>query len=504
MKLVSSEGMARIDRRAQTEFAVPSAILMEDAGVKGWEAVRRILWAGRRPREPIVFIAGKGNNGGDAFVMARQAALDGVRSLAIVLAAGRPAADTDPGRMLAMCDALGISCLDWTGQAQEINALLKGAAWIFDGIAGTGIRGALRPPLSDLVELINANPGRNIAIDVPSGVGDGFRSGHPAVRAGATVTMGLPKLCLYLPHARILCGRILVIPVGFPPALVEDPGIPGELLPRGAWRGLAPAIPPDTYKNQRGHLAVFAGARGTTGAAWLCATAAARSRVGLVTLFADSEAYPVVAQKLTSVMCRAWDCSAHPGKDAWDPAPFSGVCVGPGWGIGEARERWLERLISLPVSGVIDADGITLLGRLAARGKIDLAGRWALTPHPGEFSRLTGTPRDSVLDDPVGQALAASARLNAVIVLKGHSTVVASPSMRYWILDEANPALATGGSGDVLAGIVAAAIAGGMGPLEAALFGVSLHATVGRLAARREGWFLAEDMVPLISRVLRR
>jgi NAD(P)H-hydrate epimerase len=311
--------------------------------------------------------------------------------------------------------------------------------------------------------------------------------------------MGLPKLCLYLPRARALCGRIFVVPVGFPPALLEDPSIPGELLSSAAWRRLAPPIAADTHKNRRGHLAVFAGTRGTTGAAWLCATAAARARVGLVTLFADPEIYPLVASKLTSVMCRPWD---PPQRDAWDPTRYSAVLVGPGWGLADDKAAWLETLLALPLPGVIDADAITLLGEKAAVRKVDLGGRWVLTPHPGEFARLTGTAPDAVLDDPVGHAVAASKRLNAIMVLKGHSTIVAAPDGRFWILDGGNPALATAGSGDVLAGLIAAGIAGGLPPLDAARFGVSLHAFTGARAARQLGWFLAEDLVPLVSRVL--
>jgi hydroxyethylthiazole kinase-like uncharacterized protein yjeF len=499
MKIVSAEAMAHIDSRSRTEFAFPSSILLEDAGVKAWASVRRVIWSGTRHGR-LVFLAGKGNNGGDAFVMARQAAVERAHPLAIILANGRPTDDSDPGRMLAICEALGIPCMSWPAQADAVRARLREADWVFDGIAGTGIRGALRPPLSDLVEAANESPGKRIAIDVPSGLGDEFRQGHPAIRADFTLTMGLPKLCLYLPHARVLCGRIMVIHVGFPPRLLEDPDIPGELLLSRAWRKLAPPIAPDTYKNRRGHLAVFAGARGTTGAAWLSASAAARSRLGLVTLYVDSDAYPIVAQKLTSVMCRPWDAA----EAAWDHASFSGVLAGPGWGLAEAKERWLERLLALPVKGVIDADGISLLGRISSRATPDLGGRWVLTPHPGEFSRLTGTPREDVLADPVARSVEASARLNAVITLKGHCTIVATPPGRYWILDGANPALATGGSGDVLAGVIAAGIAGGMSPVDAALFGVSLHASVGRLAARRLGWFLAEDLVPLISRALSR
>jgi NAD(P)H-hydrate epimerase len=500
--------MTRIDQRSQAEFAIPSTILMEDAGVMAWAIARRVMRAGGSPGGPLVFLAGKGNNGGDAFVMARRAAVEGATGISIILG-GRPADGSDPAIMLAVCQALGIECIDWPSQSERALERITEAAWLFDGIAGTGLRGALRSPLADLVEPVNASRGKRLAIDVPSGVGDEFRAGFPAVRADATLTMGLPKLCLYLPHARILCGRIHVVPVGFPPSLLEAPDIPGELLRPSAWRSLAPEIPPDTHKNRRGHLAVFAGARGTTGAAWLCASAAARSRVGLVTLFTDSDAYPVVAPKLTSVMCRPWDApdpvaAGTADASSWDPSRFSAVLAGPGWGLTAGKERWLEALFGQKLSGVIDADGLTLLARIASRGRVDLGGRWVLTPHPGEFSRLSEFPRDEILDDPVRHAVDASARLNAVIVLKGPCTVVASPQGRYWILDGANPAMATGGSGDVLAGIVAAGVAGGMSPLDAALFGVSLHARVGRLAARRAGWFLAEDLVPLISRVLSR
>ncbi|HVO39423.1 MAG TPA: NAD(P)H-hydrate dehydratase [Spirochaetia bacterium] len=503
MKVVSSEAMALIDRRSQTEFAIPSLLLMEDAGVAAWSVFLSRVLRGRIPDGPMVFLAGAGNNGGDAFVLARRALCDGVTGLSIVLAAGRPSPETDPGRMLAMCEAHGIEVLSWEAGREGVVDRLSRASWIFDGIAGTGLRGALRAPLAELVKAVNAAPGTRVAIDVPSGVRDSFTAADPAVRASATLTMGLPKLCLYLPRARALAGRICVVPVGFPPALIEDPSIPGELLPLNAWREIAQPIPADTHKNRRGHLAVFAGAPGTTGAAWLCATAAARGRVGLVSLFAAADVYPILAAKSSSVMVKPWEEPRPPEWGGPDLAGFSGVLAGPGWGLSEGRERWLARLVTLAVSGVIDADGITLLSRIVGREPLRLGGRWVLTPHPGEFSRLTGVSRDEVLDDPVRHAAAWSRKLEAVIVLKGHCTVTAAPSGKYWILDGPNAALATGGAGDVLAGIIAAGIAGGMGPVDAALFGVSLHARCGRAARREAGWFLAEDLVPMVSKLLR-
>ncbi len=497
MKIVSSEAMAMIDRRAQEEFAIPSVLLMEDAGVAAWSLFVRRVCAGRVPQGPVVFVAGKGNNGGDALVMARRALCQGARTVAVVLAGGRPQ-EGSPARMLAISEAYGIECLSWQEDRDRVMDRLRAAEWILDGIAGTGLRGALRPPLSELVDAVNACAGRKAAIDVPSGVSDSFDPAWPAVRADVTLTMGLPKLCLYLPHARALCGRIIVVPVGFPPALVSDPSIPGEILPFEAWRGLLKPIPPDTHKGRRGHLAVFAGSPGTTGAAWLAASAAARSRLGLVSLFAGRDVYPILAEKATSVMVKPWDEPQGP-----DLAPYTGLLVGPGWGLAEGRERWLEHLVSQTVSGAIDADGITLLSRIAARGRLDLGGRWVLTPHPGEFARISGVPRDEVLRSPLHHAGELASRLNAVVVLKSHCTTVMSPSGSYWIIDGPNAALATGGSGDVLAGLIAAGIAGGLSPLNGALFGVSLHACLGRVARRRIGWFLAEDLVPLVSRILR-
>ncbi len=237
MKVVSAETMAEIDRRSQAEFAFPSTVLMEDAGLKAWAVTRRAMSAAGTAPGRIAFVAGRGNNGGDALVMARRAFVEHVGTPSVLLAGGRPEPGTDPGRMLAMCETLGIECLQWPADGAE--ALLAGADWIVDGIAGTGLRGALRPPLSAIVDIINSSRGRKIAIDVPSGVGDGYRPGDPAVRAELTLTMGLPKTCLYLPRARALCGRIVVIPVGFPPALGESPEVPGEMISRRSWRALA-------------------------------------------------------------------------------------------------------------------------------------------------------------------------------------------------------------------------------------------------------------------------
>jgi hydroxyethylthiazole kinase-like uncharacterized protein yjeF len=496
MKLVDSAQMSAIDARSQREFGFPSIVLMENAGVKATAALRRYVMRGALAQSPMTFVCGKGANGGDALVMARQLLMKGFTKLSVVLAAERPGEETDAGRNLLMAEKLGIRAVSYTADRRGAEALIADSEWLFDGIAGTGLRGRLSEPLAEVA----AARAVKIAVDVPSGLGDGFKAGFPAVRADYTLTMGLPKRCLYLPHARILCGVIIVVPLGFPPSLVNDPVIRAELLEGGSFRRLMPEIRADAHKNTRGHLAVFAGSPGTTGAAWLAATAAARARLGLVTAFLGKEEYPTLAVKLASVMAAPWS-EAEPEK-GFDAARFSGILVGPGWGLSPARQRWLERIIMMKTGGVIDADGLTLLGRLAEAKTPDLGGRWVLTPHPGEFTRLSGMGKDAVMDDPYGQASAQAVRLNAVVVLKGACTYIAEPSGSVWVHDGMNPALATGGSGDVLAGLIAAGIAGGMSATEAALFGVSLHGRIGRIARRKIGWFLAEDLLPLVSRVL--
>jgi ADP-dependent NAD(P)H-hydrate dehydratase / NAD(P)H-hydrate epimerase len=500
VKIVDAEQMARIDARSTAEYGIPSRDLMESAGRGAYQMMKASVWAGPAPAGPLVFVAGRGANGGDAFVMARHARLDGAAA-AVVLAGARPPAGTDAAANLDACEALGIPVTDWGGTPDSAEPLIASAAWIFDGIAGTGLRGPLRPPLEGLVAALNASPAPCAAIDVPSGLGDGYRDGWPVVHADCTLTMGLPKQCLFLPRARRHCGRILVVEPGFPRPLLEDPAITGEQIDDQSYRGLLAPLPPDAHKGDRGHVAVFAGSPGTTGAAWLASHAAARARVGLVSLFADAATLPLVAPACRSVMARPWDETDPRG---FDPSRFTALLVGPGWGLGEGRARWLARLLAAGLPGVLDADGITLLARLEPAARPRLGGRWILTPHPGEFARLAGVSKDVLLDDPLPQVLAAARRLDAVIVLKGHVSIVAEPSGRTHVLDGCNPALATGGSGDVLAGLVAAGLAGGLAPASAAIFGVSLHARLGAIARRRVGWFIAEDLVPLVSQVLGR
>lgn len=498
LRLVDSAQMAAIDRAAIERFGIPAPILMENAGIKALAAMQRRIWRRPVPEEPVTVVAGRGNNGGDALVIARQLHAAGARRLTVLLSHGEPEAGGQCAVNLAICRALGIPVLNGADANAAARALECG--WVIDGMAGTGLRGALRGPAAALAARIGRSAARVIAVDAPSGVGDRFAAGMPAVRADWTLALELPKRALFLPSARPSCGSIIVVPIGFPAALTGADGAAARLLGPAALPSLLPAVRPDAHKGTRGHVAVLAGAAGMAGAARLAATAAARSRAGLVTLHADAGTFPAQAAALTSVMVAPWSEAADPAELA---DRYDSLVVGPGWGAGPARAEWLERLLAAPAAcGVLDADAVTLLGRAGDRVQA-LAGRWVLTPHPGELARLLGGTAGEVLADPAAAAAAAAARYGAVVVLKGHVTYVTASDAALSVIDGMQPWLATGGAGDVLAGVIGALLAGRrLGPYRAACAGVLIHAAAARRCYAERGWFLAEDLPAWVSRVV--
>ncbi len=500
MKVVDTHRMSRIDGEAQERFGIPEMVLMEDASYGIFLLMRERIWSGRVPGGPVVFLAGKGNNGGDALAVARHCYYSGMRNLFVILGAGEPKAESPAGVHLKILRSLGLEIVDYCGQdkgaaVRRAHTLLRRAECLVDGLLGTGLGGEVRPPMKDLIRRCNDSAAFRIAVDIPSGIGDAYRQGYTAYQADCTLTVQLPKLCLYLPFTRRFCGDIHTVPGVFPPQLIDQEDIPGYLIDEPIKQRLLEPLDPDTHKGKRGHLAVFAGCAGTTGAAWLCAHAAARSRAGLVSLFMDRELYGASLPRYASVMLRPWD-GQPPQMERFDT-----LLVGPGWGVTEQREQILAALLETGLPGVLDADGISLLARMRRRASSKLGGKWILTPHPGEFARFLGLKTAEVLTDPLLHLLRASAELEAVIVLKGHCSFVAGPQGRYGVLDGMNPAMATGGSGDVLAGMCAGLLTSGCEPEDAAVLAVALHGQIGRRLYQDRGYFLAEDMVEAVSSV---
>lgn len=504
MKLVTAVEMGEIDRRSSDEYGIPPLVLMENAGIRIWEAFLLDLKQGLyrlKSSSPettrLVFLCGGGNNGGDGMVMARQGWNSGFRRITVVLSADPDEKKFSPSAALQLniCRNIGIPLINGVKDPEAARAALEAADLIFDGMAGTGLKGELRAPFKDMAEKINGLDTDVAAIDIPSGLGDQYRYGYAAVKARVTYTVGLPKLSLYLPAARSFAGTVRVVPIGFPGVLKSDPLLTGEL---SGWEEAKKDFPlpgEGAYKNSRGHLGVFAGSRGSLGAALLASRAAGRSLPGLVTLHVDPDLYSAAAPYAGGVMVKTLDETDFP-----EPGRFTGLLAGPGWG-KESRNEVLKRLLSFPCGGVLDADGLTLYADL---GLPSPAVPWVLTPHPGEMARLTGKDKKTILEDPLGACRGLAKETGCVVVLKTHVVFVAAPDGRFTVVDGMNAALGTGGSGDILAGIIAGFLSSGMDPYEAAWRGAVVHQEAGRIQRLEGGWFLAEDLLPQISRIMGR
>jgi len=494
MRLVTSAEMSSIDGRAQSEFSIPGAVLMESAGKTAWDHFRQHHLQGEVGRS-IVFVAGSGNNGGDALVMARYCALT-ARDKPLVLMARLPQKG-DAELQVKIITAMGVPLMSWETNQADAEEQLRQADWIVDGLAGTGLAGPLRSPHSEIVRVINSVRARVVAIDVPSGIGDQVVPEDETVHADITLTLGLPKRCLYNPTQRGNCGKIAVIPFTLPTELVGGQDASAELLEDGDLAELLPPLPPTAHKGVRGALAVFAGSVGTTGAAVLASQSALSAGAGLVTLYADDTVYVPLASQLTSVMVRSEDQSDSIGPA--NPERFGAAVVGPGWGVSERRATQLTRIIAGFRSGVVDADGLTLLSAMTGSPSLS---EWVLTPHPGELGRLVDAPKDAALADMYGSAAQAAERYGAVIVAKACTTIIAHPDGRIAVVDGMNPSLATAGSGDVLAGVIGALLSRGLPVWDAARAGVVAHSLAGRRLRDSAGLFRSTELSHEVARVV--
>jgi NAD(P)H-hydrate epimerase len=512
--------MAEIDTKAQDSFSLSSTVLMENAGIKLYHRMRELCGVDMKSGQ-TVFLVGKGNNGGDALVMARQAFVDGFVNLSIVHLTDELSGD--PAAHLAACRKLSIPTYHWP--STEARTAVATASVLVDGIFGTGIRGEIRGSAAELVRAANDSPAFRVSIDVPSGLGDDFEAGFSALQADITLTVELPKRCLFLPAARGFAGKIETVSIGFPPQLLSPWEDDLHLLDFSDAGSLVPPLAESTYKTKRGVVGIFAGAPGTSGAAALCALGCGRSRAGLVHVFADQAVYGALAAQLSSILVHPWNAEDGVG----DLSGFDAVLAGPGWGRTSNRQDVLRTLAEGDLPGVLDADGLNVLSDMTANGdgvtdaaedassraaatggherasdsgdhrELSFARRWVLTPHPGECSRLTGRPIKEILSDPVAHCRALAERFNAVVVMKSHVTYIVPPEGRVRVVDGMNAALATGGSGDVLSGVIAALLASGSSAEDAAAGGVLIHSEAGRRARPAKGWFLAEDLPEFIG-----
>jgi len=463
MKAVTTDQMRELDART-IATGTPGVELMERAGFAVAKAAIEFLK--QTESRSVLLLAGKGNNAGDAFVAARHLAAAGC-SPTLALFCRRIELRGDAQFHFSQLTG-GVQVLELPALEELLEAP---PAVIIDGLLGTGLTGEVREPLASAIRFINQQHVPVVAIDVPSGLGTAN-----CVRADVTVTFGLPKIDLltHLDYA----GRIEVADIG----LSNDVESDIELITRGDI--VLPERRRSAHKGDCGHLLIIAGSEGYTGAPVLCAHAAARSGVGLVTLAVPRNIYAIVAGNCPpEVMPRPLDKFES-------FADFDAVAIGPGMGRSPEAQAFVTNFLAnarMPV--VVDADALSGLTATAAP--------LVLTPHPGEMGRLIGKSAQEVQADRWEIARQFTREKNVTLVLKGAGTVVTDQTGKLWINSTGNPGMAKGGMGDALTGIIGALLAQGLAPLEAAKAGVFLHGQAGDVAAERRGEasMLATDLI---------
>ncbi|MCF7943101.1 MAG: NAD(P)H-hydrate dehydratase [Spirochaetia bacterium] len=528
MKIVTPDTMSMVDKKAQEQYGIPGILLMEQAGTAVFNAVQAYCSQSAN----IVFLAGPGNNGGDAMTAARAAAIAGYCSISIVLI--REKLNDIASMQVEICRKLGIPVMVW-GEPAARKVLLS-ADIMVDGITGTGISGAVRGPAKEVVEFCSTGRADGllkafiIAVDIPSGMYATGGAETLVIPADLTVTMGLPKTPFYLPHNRQLCGQIEVVNPGFPPDLLLEAKEAAFLLPPDVV-SLSPMLKSD-FKNSRGTAAVFAGSAKTPGAAVLAASAALHIRAGLVTLYTEEEVYPAAVAANPSVITRKRSEDVISAAEL--SASYNAVLAGPGWGLNESNRRQLLQFLECSVPVVLDADALTLFSELLkthpsgadawSRGREvevevevevegegevegevegEKKGALILTPHPGEFERLSGISTKKT-PEKIPEAVRVFAEMHhCTVVYKAHMLYIASPDGKLAVLEGLNPAMGTAGSGDVLAGCIAGLAAQGMDPYTAACTGAVIHQKAGKELYEKAGIFTADQLIPEIALLAR-
>ncbi len=490
---------------------VPSDALMESAGSALADELLRRFPGWKR----VTVVCGPGNNGGDGLVAARRLAGSGV-GVALYTLREPEAYGGDPARNLLRARAYGLSAR-WIG-GPGLGALrrdLAGSDGVVDALFGTGLTRPLDGTARRAVEAIRRSGRPVVAADVPSGLSsDGGALRGVAVRADLTVAFGAPKPCHLLGPASTLCGRLVVADIGIPRRVLEARGSKLFLAEAGDVAESLPSRPLDSNKGDFGRVAVIAGSRGKAGAAVLAARGALRGGAGLVTVFGtEAVAASVVAalpEAMTHVLPETAGVLAERGvRDAVRALKgFDAAAAGPGLGTSAGTVAFLEGLLrSTRLPFVLDADALNAFagrpGALARR-----RGSLVLTPHPGEAGRLLGRTSREVQADRLGAVRDLARRTRSVVVLKGAHTLVAEPDGTVAANPTGTPLLATAGSGDVLAGLLAAMLGGGLAPRAAAVAAAWLHGAAAEALESRLGdaGLLAHeiaDAVPGVRRGLR-
>ncbi|CAB1244471.1 ADP-dependent (S)-NAD(P)H-hydrate dehydratase,NAD(P)H-hydrate epimerase [Ruminococcaceae bacterium BL-6] len=493
MKVLESRETRELEKKA-VESGVGYPELMENAGRAAADFLK-----GRADGKNVAILCGKGNNGGDGYVAARILSERGAK-VCVVLTQGAPA--TDLARdMFSRMDDRKVHTLDWSREPEEVRTVLFSADFVLDAIYGIGFHGSMPQELFPLLDAAERSGAFVLSLDLPSGAlcDTGEIEGR-CVRADATVTFSTLKPAHLIQPAKEFCGEVHAVPVGIPEELIRETPSPFEAVGPETVRSLFAPRAQNTNKGTYGTLLALCGSPGMAGAAVLSAAAALRCGAGLVNVALPKEIYPVAASYLPEPVYtlletgRDGALTARSRKKLGDALLKATAClVGCGLGAGMEERALVRRLtgaVSVPL--IVDADGINILARnidILKTARVPVV----LTPHPGEMARLIHSDARSVQSYRLRCARDFAREHGVVLVLKGSGTIVAAPDGRVFLNPTGNPGMAKGGSGDVLAGMIASFAAQGIDPVLAAVCGVYLHGLAGDRCAKR---FSQRAMLP--------
>ncbi len=508
MKLSTAQQMKNIDKAAIEGMGIPGLKLMEVAGKSVAEVIADYMVEVEDKK--VLIFCGKGNNGGDGFVVARYLTEWGAKVDCFLLGK-KSEVKGDAEVNLKKALDLNISVTE-VQSSTELDREMD-ADLLVDGIFGTGFKGEIRGELGEIVERLNLLEIPKLSIDAPSGLNcDTGEVASNCFKADVTVTLALPKLGQFVFPGKSYCGHTHVADIGIPQKAVEGEEIKLNVLTPSEVFSMLPKRPPDTHKGTCGKLLVIAGSVGMTGAATLTSLSALKAGCGMVILGCPTSLNDIFEIKMTEVMTKPLPevrskrvlAKRSLGEIRQLLKWADTLALGPGLGQHFETVELVQRLVStLKHPVVIDADGLNALAK-----NVDILKNrktpTIITPHIGELSRLVGLPIEEIETDRIEIARKTASDFGVILVLKGAPTVIAEPGGEVWINPTGNDGMATAGCGDVLTGIIASFLTQGMRPLEAAICGVYIHGLAGDLAAYDRGQFgsIAGDIMEMVPEAI--
>ena len=505
MRILSIDEARSVDRHTSKELGIQSETLMRNAGNAVAEKVKKMLAVDSGIR--VLLLCGKGNNGGDGYAAAELLVSWGFDCFIY----SSVAQNQISGEAKTFHDRCAESGLEITYELKSSDISLSDFDLILDGLLGTGIKGQVRPDTAEWIYAINESNVPILSIDIPSGVnGDSGQISGSAVKADITVTLGFLKQGIVLEPGASLAGEITVADIGYPEEAFDKLKTDKKLINHTlAKQSLTPPLP-DTYKHRQGKVLVIAGSIGFTGACCLTSNGALRTGAGLVIAAVPASLNIIYESKLTEVITaplsdggsghfRLDDFAILEEKLEWCDT----LIIGPGLGTDNESLDFAKAVLdkcSKPI--LIDADALRLF-----HGNLDLFGKlksdFVITPHHGEAAQLLNVEKEVVAFDPFGFALEVSSKIGGTIVLKGAPTLVATDNSITANIT-GHQGLATGGSGDVLSGIIGSLMAQGLKPSDAAKLGALIHGEAADHLLDTHGYrgLIAEDLLDEIPTII--